>query len=333
MTKLDDDADRSAHGNATALGDTSKVRPSHRRSIAPFCAALISITTHAFALDSSESATLDEVVVTATRDARAIADVPASVSVVTHDEIANTPAQSLDDVLRRVPSVDVPVAASYQLHPTSGNVSLRGLGGIRALVLLDGVPLNDPFFGYVQWNRVPLESIDRVEIVRGGGAALWGNYAMGGVISIFTRAPDHDTVAAQGGTGNYGTWRSDAYAAHVVSDAVTFGIEASADHTDGFNTTPQDMRGPVNVPTAFTAHNVAFTGTYSLFPSLVAHTRIGFHSNDQDLNSVLAFNTQRTWTYSADATQQLGDAGRVTATAFHNDSRFRTDNTDTPDGA
>lgn len=46
---------------------------------------------------------------------------------------------------------------------------MRGLGGIRALVLLDGVPMNDPFFGYLQWSRVPLELVKQVEIVRGGG--------------------------------------------------------------------------------------------------------------------------------------------------------------------
>ncbi|WP_347259845.1 TonB-dependent receptor [Rudaea sp.] len=296
-----------------------------------FCTALLPRA--ALALEDGGSTTLGEVVVTATRDARALSEVPASVSVITREEIANTPAQSLDDILRRVPSLDVPISASYQLHPTADNVSMRGLGGIRALVLLDGVPLNDPFFGYVQWNRVPLESVDRVEVVRGGGAALWGNYAMGGVISIFTRAADKDTLVAQAGAGSYGTWRSDAYAAYAVSEGVKLGIEASANHTDGFNTAPADIRGAVNVPTAFTAHNVAFAGTFSPISTLVAHTRIDFHSNEQNLNSVLAFNTQRTWTYSADASQQLGNAGRLTATAFRNDSHFRTDNTDTPQGA
>ena len=88
-----------------------------------------------------------------------------------------------------MPSVNVPQTASYQVHPTANSVSMRGLGGIRALVLLDGVPINDPFFGYVQWNRVPMESIQRVEIVRGGGSPLWGNYAMGGVINLLSRRP------------------------------------------------------------------------------------------------------------------------------------------------
>src|SRR5690349_11067829 len=108
-------------------------------------------------------------VVTATRTERSLADQPDSVTVVTRQQIQETPAQSLDDVLRTIPSIDLPLTASYQVHPTANSVSMRGLGGIRALVLLDGVPINDPFFGYIQWNRVPMENVERVEVVRGGG--------------------------------------------------------------------------------------------------------------------------------------------------------------------
>jgi outer membrane receptor protein involved in Fe transport len=311
------------------------IASAQRDRLSAFFATLILMlaSSSVTALESPDSATLDAVVVTATRAAQTLADVPESVSVITHEEIANTPAQSLDEILRRVPSLDVPIAASYQLHPTADNVSMRGLGGIRALVMLDGVPLNDPFFGYVQWSRVPLENIERVEIVRGADAALWGNYAMGGVINILSREPQTDTLIAQNGVGNYGTWRSNAYGSYVVSDAVKLGVEVGANHTDGFNTTPQDIRGPVNVPTGFTAHNVALTGVFSSLPNLVVRGRFDFHSNDQNLDSRIAINTQQTATSSIDATQQLGDAGQIAATAFHDDSRFRTDNTDTPNGA
>lgn len=121
----------------------------------------------------------NDIVVTATRSARALADVPSSVSVITADQIAGTPARTIDDVLRRVPSVDLPIAGTNEQHPTNTIVSMRGLSGIRALVLLDGVPINDPFFGYVQWSEVPLQTIDRVEVVRGvarrcGGITRWG---------------------------------------------------------------------------------------------------------------------------------------------------------------
>lgn len=276
---------------------------------------------------------LGEVVVTATRDARALREVPASVSVVSATEIQQTPAESLDDILRRAPSVDLPISASYQTHPTADNISMRGLGGIRALVLLDGVPLNDPFFGYVQWSRVPLETIDRVEIVRGGGATLWGNYAMGGVINVLTKVPTKSELVLQGGAGGYGTYRANGYGALVVSDAVKLGLDLGWNHTDGFQTTPKDQRVPVDVPTAFTAFNGALTGAFNLSPELQAHAHIGYFDNHQTLGTRLSFNKQLTWTYSADAIRSLGAAGELTLTAFHDDSRFQTDNTDTPSTA
>ena len=74
-----------------------------------------------------------------------------------------------------------------------------------ALVLLDGIPLNDLFFGSIQWNRVPLETVSQIEIVRGGDATLWGNYAMGGVVNIITQSPTKNELIIQGGGGSYGT--------------------------------------------------------------------------------------------------------------------------------
>jgi outer membrane receptor protein involved in Fe transport len=295
-------------------------------------AAVLSAAPACAFADEAAPNTVTEVIVTATRSERSLQDLPASASIVTGAAIAQTPAKSLDDILRRVPSVDVPLAASYQLHPTALNVSIRGLGGIRALVLLDGVPLNDPFFGYVQWNRVPLETIDRVEVVRGGGATLWGNYAMGGVINVLTRSPDHDQLTIDAAGGSYGTYRGDVYGGLVVSDAVKLGLEAGVSHTDGFITAPKDLAEPISVPTSFTAHNFAFTGQVTPTPSLTGHFRIGYHENRQTLGSALSIDKQRTWTYSGDVTQDLGELGAVTLTAFHDDSRFRTDNTDTPDG-
>ena len=71
-------------------------------------------------------------------------------------------------------------------------MTLRGVGpggASRALVLLDGVPVNDGFGGWIYWDELPLSSIDRVEIVEGGGSDLWGNEAEGGVINVISKQP------------------------------------------------------------------------------------------------------------------------------------------------
>ena len=120
-----------------------------------------------------------------------------SVTVVPKEQILETPAQSLDDVLRTTVGINLPLITSYQIHPTGNSFSMRGLGGIRGLVMVDGVPINDPFFGYVQWSRVPMENIERVEVVRGASASMWGNYAMGGVVNIITRKPEQHRLRGQ----------------------------------------------------------------------------------------------------------------------------------------
>ena len=289
----------------------------------------ISISAPALA-DDAESA--QAIVVTATRSERSITDVPASVSVVDSTQIEGTPGKTLDDILRRVPSVDLPLASSYQVHPTALSVSMRGLGGIRALVLLDGIPLNDPFFGYIQWSQVPLETVDRVEIVRGGGATLWGNYAMGGVINILTRPIDRTELIAEGGVGSYGTYRADGHAAWAGS-GFGVGLDAGINHTDGYVQPIPEDRSPITVPTSFTAHTLALSGNVDITPTLSARARVSYFDNDQNLLSRLSTNHQRTWRYTGSLTQQLGRKGSLALTLFHDNTRFVTFNTGAPEGA
>ena len=275
---------------------------------------------------------LPPVVVTATRSERSVADVPLSVTVVGREEVLNTPAQSLDDVLRTVPSLNVPNLASYQQHPTANSVSMRGLGGIRALVLLDGVPLNDPFFGYVQWTQVPMETVDRVEIVRGGGSNLWGTYAMGGVVNIFTRPPDRSTLSGDAGYGSYSTYRLNGYGATASNEALKLSANVNYFNTAGYNQVVPDQRGPIYVPTAFDAVNAQITGNFRVNPSLGGFFRVNYFDNDQTLLTPLSTNAQRTWNLAGSMTGNLPGGSALTGTVFYTNGRFRTDNTATPTG-
>jgi outer membrane cobalamin receptor len=307
--------------------------PIRRRTAVGSCALLCSLSSGHTVIAAEEAPdSIESVVVTATRSERSINEIPESVSVIRAEDIADTPAQALDDVLRYSASVDLPNATSYQLHPTANSLSMRGLGGIRALVLLDGVPINDPFFGYLQWSRVPLELIDQVEIVRGGGATLWGNYAMGGVINIRTKEPTDDQLQLEGGGGNYGTYRANASGSYVASDAARFALAANRNHTDGFMQIGPDVRGPVDVPTAFTSNNAAFRGSYDLSSTLKASTRVDYFDNDQTLQTRLSHNAQHTWNYGGSLEQSFSKDTTLTLTAFGSDSNFTTDNTGGFDG-
>ena len=177
------------------------------------------------------------VTVTAARVTRPLGGVPASVVVLDREQIERSAAQRLDDVLRAVPGFQLfRRQSSLVAQPTAQGASLRGIGASgasRALVLVDGVPAQDPFGGWVYWGRIPVEGVERVEVVRGGGSSLWGSGALSGVINVITRAPRADAarVTAEGGN------RATRNAAAAVSDAwgpVAAQLDASYYDTGGY---------------------------------------------------------------------------------------------------
>src|SRR5256712_349945 len=121
---------------------------------------------------------LETVTVTPTRTEQRLGDVPARVSVLTSEQIQASPALMADDVLRQNPTFSLfRRASSLVAQPTTQGVSLRGIGPSgqsRTLVLLDDIPFNDPFGGWVYWSRVPLVSVDRIEITEGTSSSLNG---------------------------------------------------------------------------------------------------------------------------------------------------------------
>ena len=131
---------------------------------------------------------LETVTVTAARTEERLGNIPASIKVLDRADIRQSPGVVADDVLRQVPTFSLfRRSSSLTAQPTTQGVSLRGIGpsGVsRTLVLLDGIPFNDPFGGWVYWTRVPLDNVDRIEIVEGPSSNLYGNYAMGGVINL-----------------------------------------------------------------------------------------------------------------------------------------------------
>src|SRR5438270_6977036 len=148
------------------------------------------------ATQHSALSTQDSITVTATRTKTRLADTPASVVVLDRSAIASAP--TLDDALRQVAGFTLfRRTGSRTANPTSQGVSLRGVGASgasRALVLDDGIPLNDAFGGWVYWGRVPATSLDRVEVLRGGASDRYGSGAVGGVVQ-FVRRRDAAVVA------------------------------------------------------------------------------------------------------------------------------------------
>lgn len=150
---------------------------------------------------------MDELVVTATRTENAIYDVPARVNLVSLKTIQSTPNQSIDEVLKFTPGINY--SRPFGIFSTKATVTMRGMSGkeqARVLVLLDGVPLNKSDGGTVDWNMVDLNSVQKIEITKGAGSALYGGNAMGGIINIITGQPVQKFMARA--SLEYGTYNT-----------------------------------------------------------------------------------------------------------------------------
>jgi iron complex outermembrane recepter protein len=191
----------------------------------------------------------DRVTVTASRRPEALGETAASVLVLSASDLRTTAGLELDDALRQVPGFALfRRTPSRGANPTTQGATMRGLAGSgasRALVLEDGVPLNDPFGGWIYWGRVPRTSVERVEVVRGGGSDLYGSAALAGVVQVVragTEVPRLDAELTTGGQdiaegslfagGRHGGWGG-RVAAEVFS-------------TTGYYPVPRALRGPVD---------------------------------------------------------------------------------------
>ena len=143
-----------------------------------------------FSLYAQEEVTLEEVVVTATRDIQEIRKVPANVTVITREEIERSYAQTTTDLLRNQVGV---VVRDFIGNGKAVSVDIRGFGEtgpLNTLVLVDGRRVNEIDLSGVDWTQIPLDQIERIEIVRGSGSVLYGDNAVGGVINIITKKPE-----------------------------------------------------------------------------------------------------------------------------------------------
>jgi outer membrane receptor protein involved in Fe transport len=187
-----------------------------------------------------------QVVVTATRTEVALGDVAASISTIDASALASAPELSLDDLLRVVPGFSLfRRSGSRTANPTSQGVSLRGLGASgasRALVIFDGVPLNDPFGGWVYWDRVPTAAVGQVEVVRGGASALYGSGALAGVINLEERKLLGPALTVDSSIGTQGTDSASAVASEQFGRwGITVGGQGL--QTDGYIPIAESQRG------------------------------------------------------------------------------------------
>src|SRR3982751_981190 len=160
---------------------------------------------------NAQDASTDRVTVEADRIPDAEAGAPFSITTLDAEDLRGAPELRLDDILRQeIPGFSLfRRNSSLTANPTTQGVTLRNFGpngAGRTLVLLDGIPLNDPFAGYVLWSQVPPASLDSVVVVSGGGAGLFGNEALAGTIFLQSQPGATTAGYAEASMGNHGTY-------------------------------------------------------------------------------------------------------------------------------
>ena len=156
-------------------------------------------------------------VVTATRTEKRDVDVPASTTILTSEDLKATGAQNLQVALGRVPGLIYKTFApgGGAMGTMANEIAIRGVSN-GTLIMLNGSPMN--LRGKYFLDAIPIDSIAKVEIVKGGGSVLYGSEAMGGVINIITKQGFKNSVTA--GVGNYGQQK---YNATVSADKLSVG--------------------------------------------------------------------------------------------------------------
>ncbi len=199
---------------------------------------ILLLFTYYFSLITNSSAeekvSLEEVIVTATRYEEKITNIPANVTVISEKDILSSPAQNIPDLLR--------IGAGIHVNDITGNrrnftVDLRGFGEtspLNLLVLVDGRRVNQPDLSGVDWTQIPLERVEKIEIIRGGrGSVLYGDNATGGVINIITKEGEKFGIGGEISAGSYGTFKSDAFISGKVKD-LSFYISGRYLNSDGY---------------------------------------------------------------------------------------------------
>jgi outer membrane receptor protein involved in Fe transport len=250
--------------------------------------------------DDGDRSGLDTVVISALRSGATAGDTPVHATVVTREELAAAPATTLDQVLRDVQGMNFTGVPAAQSDPTGHQTKMRGLGNAKVLVLLDGVPVHDPFYLTTQWYKVPLDAIERVEVVRGGNSALWGNMAVGGVINVITRSAGTDSAEVGFGMGYFGT-RTGSFTG-TLATAGRWGFTLAADQSllAGYQATPREWlwRFPGKGVTTARDSNAQLTARYG-GDRLDAFVRAGYHVQDQLINYSTGSNVQKSPDFSA----------------------------------
>ena len=223
-------------------------------------AVALSLALSGTSVANDSEPTLATVQVTANRTEKPVAETLASITVITREDIVLSQAPDLVSLLSRQAGVDI---ARTGGQGQASTLFLRGTNSSHTLVLIDGVRVNAATQGIIDFAHIPLAQVERIEIVRGPRAALWGSDAIGGVVQIFTR--DASSSFFEAHLGSYELSGASAGAGITQGDS-SIGLSVGGERLGGFSATnpgagPYSYDGDVD---GYENRNVSLRGETSV---------------------------------------------------------------------
>jgi outer membrane receptor protein involved in Fe transport len=239
--------------------------------------------------------------------------------------LSTSASPRLDDVLKAVPGATLFRRSSSRVsHPTSQGISLRGIGpngAGRTLVLLDGVPQNDPFGGWIYWSAMPAMQIADVDVIKGGGAGSWGSAALSGTMELTSRAIDGTGARFDVSFGAKDTI-SLAGEAQAALDKAEIFAGGQFFKSDGYYTLRADQRGSVDEPQESEARAGYAGGRIDLDEITTATVRVGTFKEERENGTLQATNETRIHNASLRIVREDAEGDGFEVTLYGTDRRF-----------
>ena len=185
--------------------------------------------------DSQEKAiTMEEIVVTATKTPEKRKDIPNAVIIMDKKDIQASGAKTIGELLANEPGIYWDTYGNYA--GASQEIHIRGMKGEATQVLVNGINVGSPSLGIADVGKIPLNNIERIEVVKGSGSLLYGSGAMGGTVNIITKSPTRDKMdlKVEAGYGSQNTYRLAAEQGMFVAGDFGYYLTAGRTETDGF---------------------------------------------------------------------------------------------------
>ncbi|EJD6402290.1 TonB-dependent vitamin B12 receptor BtuB [Providencia alcalifaciens] len=209
----------------------------NNKKLLPLSAAALAVLCSIPSLASGNSQS-DQLVVSANRFEQPISSILAPVTVVTREDIDHWQSNTVVDVLRRLPGVDI--AQSGGMGQQS-SLFIRGTESRHVLVLIDGVRLNQAgISGSSDMSQIPISLVQRIEYIRGARSAVYGSDAVGGVVNIITRR-DNDGTTLNAGIGSHSYQNYNGSTQQKIGENTTVTAAGAYTHTKGFDLAPKDV--------------------------------------------------------------------------------------------